>query len=50
MNQDVSAYGLWTLVVCKSAAFLMFAFGFARPRSARDWRSFVSAIRSTSRS
>src|SRR5512134_2922002 len=40
MSQDASAYGLWALVVFNSAVFLMFAFSFARPRSARDWRSF----------
>jgi protein-S-isoprenylcysteine O-methyltransferase Ste14 len=40
MALDAPAYGLWTLVVFNSAVFLMFAFSFARPRSARDWRSF----------
>ena len=34
------AYGLWTLVVVNSVVFILFAFGFTRPRSARDWRSF----------
>lgn len=34
------AYGLWTLVAVNSLVFIMFAFSFARPRSARDWRSF----------
>lgn len=34
------AYGLWTLVVLNSLVFIVFAFSFARPRSARDWRSF----------
>jgi hypothetical protein len=33
-------YGLWFLVVINSAIFIIFAFSFARPRSARDWRSF----------
>ncbi len=35
-----AAYGLWTLVIINSAVFLLFAFSFARPRTARDWRSF----------
>ncbi|MBI3041736.1 MAG: isoprenylcysteine carboxylmethyltransferase family protein [Betaproteobacteria bacterium] len=33
-------YGLWTLVAVNSLVFIAFAFGFARPRNARDWRSF----------
>lgn len=40
MNPATPAYGLWTLVVLNSAVFLIFAFSFARPQSARDWRSF----------
>ena len=40
MNHDVPAYGLWTLVVLNSAIFLMFAFSFFKPQTARDWRSF----------
>ena len=35
-----SAYGLWTLVVVNSLVFVIFAFSFAKPRTARDWRSF----------
>jgi protein-S-isoprenylcysteine O-methyltransferase Ste14 len=34
------AYGLWSLVFLNSLIFIAFAFSFARPRSARDWRSF----------
>jgi methanethiol S-methyltransferase len=34
------AYGLWSLVVINSLVFIIFAFSFARPQSARDWRSF----------
>ena len=30
------AYGLWMLVVVNSLVFILFAFSFARPRSARD--------------
>jgi protein-S-isoprenylcysteine O-methyltransferase Ste14 len=37
---EAPAYGLWTLVAINSLAFLIFAFSFARPQSARDWRSF----------
>jgi protein-S-isoprenylcysteine O-methyltransferase Ste14 len=40
MNQAASAYGLWTLVVLNSVVFILFAFSFFRPRTARDWRSF----------
>jgi len=40
MTPDTPAYGLWTLVVLNSAVFLIFAFSFAKPQSARDWRSF----------
>lgn len=34
------AYGLWALVAINSLVFLVFAFSFTRPRTARDWRSF----------
>jgi protein-S-isoprenylcysteine O-methyltransferase Ste14 len=34
------AYGLWLLVVLNSLVFIIFAFSFSKPRSARDWRSF----------
>ena len=37
---DTPAYGLWTLVVLNSAIFLMFAFSFFKPQTARDWRTF----------
>jgi protein-S-isoprenylcysteine O-methyltransferase Ste14 len=40
MNPETPAYGLWTLVFLNSAVFIAFAFSFARPKSARDWRSF----------
>jgi len=33
-------YGLWWLVIVNSLVFIIFAFSFTRPRSARDWRSF----------
>ena len=40
MTHDAPAYGLWTLVVLNSAIFLMFAFSFFKPQTARDWRTF----------
>ena len=40
MSHDAPAYGLWSLVVLNSAVFLMFAFSFFKPRTARDWRTF----------
>ena len=40
MSSDTPTYGLWTLVVLNSAIFLMFAFSFFKPQTARDWRTF----------
>jgi protein-S-isoprenylcysteine O-methyltransferase Ste14 len=40
MNHEGPAYGLWSLVLINSAVFIIFAFSFTHPRSARDWRSF----------
>ena len=40
MNHSESAYGLWSLVVLNSAIFILFAFSFFKPATARDWRSF----------
>jgi protein-S-isoprenylcysteine O-methyltransferase Ste14 len=37
---EAPAYGLWALVAINSLVFLIFAFSFTRPRTARDWRSF----------
>jgi len=34
------AYGLWSLVIINSLIFIIFAFSFTKPRTARDWRSF----------
>jgi protein-S-isoprenylcysteine O-methyltransferase Ste14 len=39
-SSQMSAYGLWTLVIINSLVFIIFAFSFARPQSKRDWRSF----------
>lgn len=35
-----NGYGLWPLVIINSAIFIIFAFGFTRPKTSRDWRSF----------
>jgi protein-S-isoprenylcysteine O-methyltransferase Ste14 len=40
MSASAPAYGLWSLVVINIAVFAIFSFSFARPRTARDWRSF----------
>ena len=40
MNHGAAAYGLWTLVVFNSAIFILFAFSFFKPATARDWRTF----------
>ena len=40
MNTDTPAYGLWMLVFFNAAIFLMFAFSFFKPQTARDWRTF----------
>ncbi len=40
MTETAPAYGLWLLVVLNSAIFILFAFSFFKPRTARDWRSF----------
>jgi protein-S-isoprenylcysteine O-methyltransferase Ste14 len=39
-HDTASGYGLWSLVIINSAIFIIFAFSFAKPQSARDWRSF----------
>jgi protein-S-isoprenylcysteine O-methyltransferase Ste14 len=33
-------YGLWSLVFINSAIFIIFAFSFFKPATARDWRTF----------
>ena len=40
MNHSQPAYGLWLLVAMNSAIFIIFAFSFFKPATARDWRSF----------
>ncbi|MDO8777210.1 MAG: isoprenylcysteine carboxylmethyltransferase family protein [Burkholderiaceae bacterium] len=39
-SSSAPAYGLWMLVFLNSAIFLMFAFSFFKPQTARDWRTF----------
>ena len=41
-GHEVSAYGLWPLVIVNSAVFILFAFSFFKPRTKRDWRTFGS--------
>jgi len=40
MSNNQPAYGLWLLVILNSAIFILFAFSFFKPATARDWRSF----------
>ncbi|KAB2870281.1 MAG: isoprenylcysteine carboxylmethyltransferase family protein [Burkholderiaceae bacterium] len=42
MSHDTAApaYGLWLLAIVNSAVFVMFAFSFFKPQTARDWRTF----------
>lgn len=40
MTETMTEYGLWTLVIINSLVFIIFALSFAKPQSARDWRSF----------
>ncbi len=38
-TESTQAYGFWWLVTINSLVFIIFAFRFAKPQSARDWRS-----------
>jgi YVTN family beta-propeller protein len=38
--ETTPAYGLWLLAIVNAAFFILFAFSFTKPRTARDWRSF----------
>jgi protein-S-isoprenylcysteine O-methyltransferase Ste14 len=40
MTEQAPAYGLWFLAAVNAAVFILFAFSFTKPASARDWRSF----------
>lgn len=40
MTHETPAYGLWLLVVFNSAIFILFAYSFFKPATARDWRTF----------
>lgn len=36
---NLTAYGLWPLVIINSTIFIIFAFSFTKPKTIRDWRS-----------
>ena len=40
MSHGESSYGLWGLVFLNSSVFIIFAFSFFKPATARDWRTF----------
>jgi protein-S-isoprenylcysteine O-methyltransferase Ste14 len=41
MNHSAgSAYGLWGIALINALIFIFFAFGFFKPHSKRDWRTF----------
>ena len=40
VNHEMSAYGLWSLVIINSLVFILFAFSFFKPTTKRDWRTF----------
>lgn len=40
MTMQTASYGLWFLAFINSAIFIIFAFSFFKPQTARDWRSF----------
>ncbi|SFN98373.1 Protein-S-isoprenylcysteine O-methyltransferase Ste14 [Roseovarius lutimaris] len=40
MSDAASSYGLWLFAVLNAAIFIIFAFSFFKPQTARDWRSF----------
>ena len=35
-TDNAPAYGLWPLVIINAAVFIIFAFSFTKPRTARD--------------
>lgn len=39
-DSGAPSYGLWFLAVINVAIFVVFAFSFVKPKTARDWRSF----------
>jgi len=39
-HEQQPAYGLWVLVALNSAVFILFAYSFFKPATARDWRTF----------
>lgn len=39
-HSEGSAYGLWGLALVNALIFILFAFGFFKPQTKRDWRTF----------
>lgn len=39
-HDAIQSYGLWGLVIINSLVFIIFAFSFTKPSTAKDWRSF----------
>jgi len=39
-GHEMSAYGLWSLVIINSGILIIFAFSFSHPKTKRDWRTF----------
>lgn len=40
MTSAAAGYGLWFFAFVNAAIFIIFAFSFSKPQTARDWRSF----------
>lgn len=40
LENNMNAYGLWSVVVFNTVIVLVFAISFFRPRTRRDWRTF----------
>jgi hypothetical protein len=39
MHSEAPAYGLWLVAAVNAGIFILFAFSFFKPKTARDWRS-----------
>ncbi|MCB1909146.1 MAG: hypothetical protein KDH15_17410 [Rhodocyclaceae bacterium] len=39
MNETGAGYGPWSLVAIDTTVFILFACGFCKPRTRRDWRT-----------
>ncbi len=40
MEAATPQYGLWSIAILNAAIFILFAFSFFKPKTARDWRTF----------